>query len=162
MLASETVDTFDDEIDDDPTPRTSVWDDDPVSLGVGATAFIANHQILECVETFPESVVTRWPERFDRFYFQTPHGPLLIDVLDDFDGRVNESRAAKHCAFKEKWCAENGRKYVAIGESDITVEKIRRMLAGSPEPAVSKPASQRKPAQAKRGQISRPKADADA
>lgn len=156
------ADTIDDDLDDIPAPRASVWDDDAISIGVGTTVFIADHGIPECVETFENSQITRWPERFDRFYFQTEHGPLLVDVLDDFDGRVNESRAAKHCAFKEKWCAANGRKYFAIGESDVTPDKIRRLVAGGSEPKVSQPASQRKQTQGKRGQISRPKADADA
>lgn len=151
--------TFDDGIDDDPAPRASVWDSDPVSLGVGATAFIANYEILECVETFADSVVTRWPCRFDRFYFQTETGPLLVDILDDYDGRLGESRAAKQSDFKARWCAENGRRYLALGESQIAPEKIRRLVAGAAEPEVSRPASQRKAPQTKRGQISRPKAD---
>lgn len=157
----ETLDTIvdDDELDE-PAPRPSVWDDDPISIGVGSTSFISNHVIDDCVETFAESSLTRWPCRFDRFYFQTEHGPVLVDVLDDYDGRLNESRAAKLCGFKEKWCADHGRRYLALGESDLSSEKIRRMVAGGAEPAVSRPASQRRAPVTKRGQISRPKADA--
>lgn len=152
---------FEDPIDDDVPRRPDVWTDDPICVAMGATGFVQNYMVRECVETFESTPATRSPDRFDRFYFQTEHGPILVDILDDYDGRLDESRRAKHCAFKEQWCAENGRRYLPLPESDITPEKIRRLIAGAPEPEVSQPASQRKTTAAvKRGQIQRPKAAA--
>lgn len=155
----ETPDTIDD-TEDETRPRNDTWTDDPISTGIGSVGFIARHQIRECVERFEGSSAYHAPEMFDRFYFQTEHGPILVDLLDDYDGRLNESRQAKHCAFKERWCAENGRRYLPLPESQLTPDKVRRLVAGAPEPQVSQPAPQRKPVQAKRGQIQRPKATA--
>lgn len=155
----ETPDTIDD-TEDEPRPRNDVWSDDPISLGLESIGFIARHQIAGCVERFEGSTAYHAAEMFDRFYFQTPHGKVLVDVLDDYDGRLAESRRQRHCDFKERWCAENGLRYLPLPESQITPDKIRRLVEGAPEPQVSQPASQRKPAAAKRGQIQRPKAAA--
>lgn len=133
--------------------------EDPISAGVGAVGYLHRHTLDECVERF-DGGIARFPEMFDRFYFDTPSGPVLIDVLaDGSPEQLEEERGRKRVAFKTAWCAENDRRYLPLPESDIAPEKIRMLLSDAPEPAVSKPAGQRTQT-AKRGAIQRPKATA--
>lgn len=157
-----------DPIDEDEQNSSFHPFEDPVSLAVGAKGFATRYVLDECVERFEESKVWRFPETFDRFYWE-PHR-LLIDILPDFDAtELAESRKAKRCTFKEEWCLENEWAYIALPESEMNdVQKLRARInvAVSPSTAavpVSAVASgdeeseKRQPVR-KRGTVSRPKA----
>ena len=154
----DTQDVIDDELDED----ISSWEPspDPVSAGVGAIGYVTPFTVEDCVERFENSTAARFPETFDRFYFDAPGGRLLVDLLaDGTPEQLEHERARKRVAFKTGWCAEHDWRYLPLAESDITPEKIRMLLAGeTSEPRVSTP-GQRKPA-ARRGGIQRPKAAA--
>jgi len=151
------VEPIDDELEEDTPPYRP--DPDPLSVGVGGKGYVHRYVMDECVERF-EGRIARFPETFDRFYFAADGGAVLVDILQDgTPEQLQEERLRKRVAFKTEWCAENDRRYLAIGEMEIEPSKIRALLAdGMSEPAVSKPARS-KPA-AKRGAIQRPKAAA--
>lgn len=140
---------------------------DPISAAVGTGAYVYRHTVDDCVERFV-GTVARFPERFDRFYFQTDNGPLLVDVLEDAtEEQLHRDTVRKRVEFKQAWCAEHGRRYLVVGESDAQdVGKVRQLLAtldgpsseAASEPRVSQPA--RTATARKRGAIQRPKAAA--
>lgn len=142
------------------TPRQSVEVDD-ISRAVGSGAYVYRYELQECVEQFDGSPVKRFPERFDRYYFDTPHGPLLIDVLQDgTPEQLEGERARKRVAFKTAWCAEHDRRYLVVPESDATVDAVRALLNRQPDSMTEqRPARSPSPA-SRRGKVQRPKAAA--
>ena len=131
---------------------------DPVSEGVGSSAYLTPYTLPDCVERFAHSTVARFPERFDRFYFDASGGPLLVDVLaDGTPEQLEHERARKRVEFKTEWCAQHGRRYLPLPESASTPDDVRALLDAPARPAVSEPATPRPP---RRGQLQRPKATA--
>lgn len=144
--------------DDDAPVRTTPPDE--ISLGVGGDWYASDYTLDECKRAYPGSAIVGYPERFDRFYPRSSVGPLLIDVLVGDGDRMDAQRARKNVAFKERWCAEQDRRYLAIEEADVSADKIRSLLATAPAPEpVLAPKAPKAPA-AKRGGIQRPKAAA--
>jgi hypothetical protein len=148
--------------DDDDLDGLYRPDPDPITDALGATGFVDRYTLDECVERFEETRAARFPETFDRYYFDGDHGRVLIDVLQDSTSeQLAEERLRKHVAFKTAWCAEHPTfRYLPLPASDADAAAIRRLLDGSPAPKVSQPASQRPKTAATRGQIQRPKAAA--
>lgn len=148
----------DEEYEMDDEPR-SIAPTDPVGDALGAVGYLQHHTLQDCVERFAngEGAISRYPEIFDRLYFQTPEGPTLVDIIDDPDPETEKTnRLRKHVAFKEQWCAEKGRRYLALPSSACgDVERVRVLL----EPPVKPKAVKQDPKpSAQRGQVQRPKA----
>lgn len=151
------------EPDDDDTARRRAAPD-PLSDGVGAVGYIDRYVLDACREQFPESRVVRHPERFDRFYFASSVGPLLIDILIGDSDQMATQRERKHVAFKAAWCREHERQYLVLSEGEADdAAQVRALLARladeetGPEPEIN-PAT--KQPSRRRGGIERPKAAA--
>lgn len=120
---------LDEEYDEETEPHQP--DLDPINTGVGSTAYLERYTLDECVERFPDSTAARFPDVFDRFYFDAPT-PVLIDILGDSTvEQLAEEKLRKHTAFKVDWCAEHDRVYVPLAESDVTPDKIRALIAAT-------------------------------
>lgn len=149
---------LDEEYEDDDPYTVQGAGMDPISEGVGQGAYLARYTLDECVEHYPASPVYREPDTFERFYFGA-EPQVLIDVLADGDAeQLALERSRKHVAFKERWCKDNDRLYVALRESEAdNAQLIRERVR--PEPG-EKPLVVRggKPAAPKRSGINRPKA----
>jgi hypothetical protein len=144
--------------DDDETPVYQTPPDE-ISQGVDGSWYATDYTLDECRPVYPGSAIVAYPERFDRFYMRSSVGPLLIDVLAGDGDQMEAQRARKHVAFKEQWCAEHGRRYLALEEADLSADKIRALLAGTPDPVPAvAPAKAAKPRRS--GGIQRPKATA--
>ena len=140
-------------------------DADPVSVAVGSAGYLSRHVVDECREEFPESRVSRFPETFDRFYWEP--SPLLVDILDDGSpAQVKEERERKRVEFKTAWCAEHGWRYLALTATDAQdAQLVRELLhdlagrtAGRTEPGFAEGGVVPSQPPRKRGQIQRPKA----
>lgn len=133
-------------------------DPDPVSEGVGSVAFVDRFVLEDCQETFPESRVARFPEIFDRYYFNAAP-PVLIDILHaDTAGEMDEQVRLKRVEFKTQWCEANGRRYVALTESEaLNAQAVRERLYGTRQPTVADVVPEA-PAPRRKGGIERPKA----
>lgn len=131
---------------------------DPLSEGVGHVAFANQYVLDECQEHFPESLVSRFSETFDRFYFASDP-PVLVDVLYAESGPDLKVEAEmKRVEFKTAWCEKHGRRYLALSEADsMSPQKVRALLHGTPQTTV---ADQIPPAPRRRGGAERPKATA--
>jgi hypothetical protein len=146
---------------EDEDEETSLYEPtaDPVTETLGASGFVDRYTLDECVERFDETHAARFPETFDRFYFDGPEGRVLVDIVSDGskEERV-EAEIRKHTRFKTDWCdTHDGWRYVVVPESALVdVAELRRIVTGAPAPRVSRPANAGKAA--KRGQIQRPKA----
>lgn len=131
----------------DPDPARYEPPVDPVSQALGVAGYSQDFVVDECVERFPAMEMWREPESFDRFYFPQPRmdgtvsEAVLVDIIGADDAGEREAeRAAKHCAFKARWCLEHDRRYVVLADSD-TWDPILlvALLAARPELAVSAP-----------------------
>lgn len=147
------------EVDED--EDTSLYEPtaDPITDALGASGFVDRYTLDDCVERFDETHAARFPEMFDRFYFDGPHGRVLLDIVADGsqDERA-EAEIRKHTGFKAQWCEQHDDwRYVVIPESALLdLTELRCLLTGRPAPRVSRSAGAGKAA--KRGQIQRPKA----
>jgi hypothetical protein len=105
-------------------------DPDPVSVAVGAVGFVSRHVLDECHEQFPGSTISRFPEMFDRFYWEPQR--VLIDILEDGNAeQLSEERERKRCEFKEAWCSEHGWRYLALSATDAQdPQRVRELLHG--------------------------------
>lgn len=142
---------------------------DPVSAGLGARGFLTRHIVEECREEFPESKISRFPEMFDRFYWEPRR--VLVDIVEDGSPeQLEQERARKRVDFKADWCAEHGWTYLPLRASDAQdaqrvrelVYQVSELLHGRGEPAQAPepaPAASSPPARG-RGKIQRPKATA--
>lgn len=137
---------------------------DPISDALGSNGYATPHVLAECVERF-DSKVSRFPEKFDRFYWEPVK--VLIDIVGDSSPDYElEERARKRCEFKAGWCAEHGYVYLVVPESDSeNTVRIREMLveqtiARNERPAVARAELAGKRSRSKRGQVQRPKATA--
>lgn len=131
---------------------------DGLTQALGATWYATRYEVEECRQTFPNSVIVGTPERFDRCYVQTSVGPVLVDLLVGDGDQIDAQARRKHVAFKRRWCAENGRRYLVLSEQDVEdPARIVELLADAPAAELETPAPKRQ-RPAKRGAIQRPKA----
>jgi hypothetical protein len=138
-------------------------DPDPVSVAVGAAGFATRHVVDDCREEFPESRVSRFPETFDRFYWEPQR--VLVDILEDASPeQVREERERKRCDFKAAWCAEHGWRYLALTATDAqdaqTVRELLFDLGDRPQQAQHEVVARGEAPAPRRGQVQRPKATA--
>lgn len=158
--------------DENEAPPRQVRELDPISAGVGSGAYVYRHTERECVERYAGGV-GRFPEVFDRFYFDAPGGPVLVDVL--MGDRENHDLEAqrKHVAFKRAWCEEHERRYLALTEDEAAdANAVRALLAPGGEETAAERETRERPSQSrpqpsrsssprrKRGAVQRPKAAA--
>jgi hypothetical protein len=158
-----------DDLEDADADFPAVRYEDPLSEALGAVGYIDRYVVDECRETFPESRVIRFPERFDRFYFMSNIGPVLVDILvGDLDGQESQ-RTRKHVRFKAEWCAAHDRRYVVLTEDEAAdVAKAHVRLAApvvvEEREATVRPGNAQTPVKRgpgrPRGSVSRPKAEA--
>lgn len=150
------------EPDDDDVPRPAPVADE-ISLGVGGDWYVSRYTLEECRREFPGSSLVAHPEHFDRFYARSAVGPLLVDILVGDSTENGAAAGRKRVAFKREWCTAHDRRYLVLTEDDVSVAKIRAMLADAPalDPAAAaEPDADRAPAPQRRGGIQRPKATA--
>lgn len=152
---------------DDDAPVRPPEPPDALTQATGAGWYATRWTVNECRQGRAGSTTTGFPERFDRFYPHAAGGPLLVDVLVGDQDMRSEQRRSKHVAFKLDWCAENGRRYLALSEGDsIDVERCRALIAALSEPTVPdaqpEPAKRQPASRPSRGGVHRPKTAASA
>lgn len=131
---------------------------DAVTKGLGAVGYLSHHTVPECIEAFKngDATISRYPEVFDRFYFHTPDGPTLVDiVMDGTPEQLELEKARKRVEFKTKWCGEHGMRYLALpGSACEDANRVRALLADD-IPKTQPAPLKREP---RRGEVQRPKA----
>lgn len=133
---------------------------DEITVAVGGSWYATGYTLDECRRTYPGSAIVAHPERFDRFYMRSTVGPILVDLLLGDSDQIDAQRARKNVPFKTAWCAQNGWRYLALAEADLTVDRIRALLSDGPLAEESPKPQAAKARPARRGGIQRPKAAA--